>query len=181
VLDHEILSGGNFHGQPVAMALDFTTMALAVLAGIAERRLERLVNPALNESFPAFLSPDPGLHSGLMLAQVTAAALEAETRLWAHPAAIDSRPTSAGKEDYVSMGMGAALKLRRAVDNATTVLAIELMAARHALDRLAPLRPGRKLLPLLEAARAAIPPLTGDRVLAPDIAAARKLLLDLKQ
>jgi histidine ammonia-lyase len=173
----EVLSGGNFHGEPLAYALDYCAIALCGLAGIAERRIERLVNPALNEGLPAFLAPDPGLHSGLMMAQVSAAALVAESRVLAHPASVDSITTSGNKEDYVSMGMGAALKLRQVVANTAAVLAIELIAATHALRLLEPLQPSRKLQAALRAARQAVPPLTADRVQAGDIAAARALIL----
>ncbi len=173
----EVLSGGNFHGEPLAYALDYCAIALCGLAGIAERRLERLVNPALNEGLPAFLAPDPGLHSGLMMAQVSAAALVAENRVLAHPASVDSIPTSGNKEDYVSMGMGAALKLRQIVANTAAVLGIELIAATHALRLLEPLRPSRRLQAAQAAARQAIAPLTADRVQADDIAAARALIL----
>jgi histidine ammonia-lyase len=173
----EILSGGNFHGEPLAYALDYCAIALCGLAGIAERRLERLVNPALNEGLPAFLAPDPGLHSGLMMAQVSAAALVAENRVLAHPASVDSITTSGNKEDYVSMGMGAALKLRQVVANTAAVLGIELIAASHALKLLEPLLPSRKLQAALRVVRRQIAPLTADRVLAGDIAAARALIL----
>jgi histidine ammonia-lyase len=115
--DSEILSGGNFHGEPVAFALDFVAIALSALAGISERRIERLVNPALNEGLPPFLAPTAGLNSGFMMPQVTAAALVSENKVLAHPASVDSITTSGNKEDYVSMGMTAALKLRRVVDN----------------------------------------------------------------
>ncbi|HSE49447.1 MAG TPA: histidine ammonia-lyase, partial [Terriglobales bacterium] len=135
-----ILSGGNFHGEPLAFALDFLAIALAALAGISERRLERLVNPALSEGLPPFLAPEPaGLNSGFMMAQVTAAALVSENKVLAHPASVDSITTSGNKEDYVSMGMGAALKLRQVLKNTTSVLAIEALAAAQALDLLAPL------------------------------------------
>ena len=109
----EVLSGGNFHGEPVAFALDFLAIALSALAGISERRIERLVNPALNEGLPPFLAPGAGLNSGFMMPQVTAAALVSENKVLAHPASVDSITTSGNKEDYVSMGMTAALKLRR--------------------------------------------------------------------
>ncbi|MGH9466537.1 MAG: histidine ammonia-lyase [Terriglobales bacterium] len=173
----EVLSGGNFHGEPLAYALDYLAIALCGLAGISERRLERLVNPALNEGLPAFLAPDPGLHSGLMMAQVSAAALVAENRVLAHPASVDSIPTSANKEDYVSMGMGAALKLERVVANTAAVLGIELVASSHALAHLEPLRPNRRLQTVLARVRERIPPLTRDRIQAPDLAAARDLIL----
>ncbi|HXR96507.1 MAG TPA: histidine ammonia-lyase [Terriglobales bacterium] len=173
----EVLSGGNFHGEPLAFALDYVAIVLASLAGISERRVERLVNPALSESLPAFLAPDPGLHSGLMMAQVTAAALVAENRVLAHPASVDSVPTSANKEDYVSMGMGAALKLQQVVANTAHVLGIELIAAIHALAHLVPLRPGRRLQLALARAQAEIAPLLADRVQSGDMARAQSLVL----
>ncbi|MGH9416256.1 MAG: histidine ammonia-lyase [Terriglobales bacterium] len=185
-LGGDILSGGNFHGEPLAYALDYIAIALCGLAGISERRLERLVNPALSEGLPPFLAPSPGLDSGLMMAQVTAAALVAENRVLAHPASVDSIPTSGNKEDYVSMGMGAALKLRHVVANTASVLAIELLAATHALALLEaglpaaggqPLLPGPKLQQVLARVRAQIPPLTSDRVQSTDIARARDLIL----
>lgn len=173
----EVLSGGNFHGEPLAYALDYCAIALCGLAGISERRTERLVNPALNENLPAFLASDPGLHSGLMMAQVTAAALVAENRVLAHPASVDSITTSGNKEDYVSMGMGAALKLQQVVANTAAVLGIELLSASHALKHVEPLLPGRRLQQVLALVRKQIPPLTADRVQAPDMAAARTLVL----
>ena len=164
----EILSGGNFHGQPLAFALDFMGIALTSLAGISERRIERLVNPALNEGLPPFLAKDPGLNSGFMMAQVTAAALVSENKVLAHPASVDSIPTSGNKEDYVSMGMTAALKLNRILQNTTHVLAIEAVAAAQALDFLAPLKTSKRL----QAARAAVRSVTSavekDRSLAND-------------
>ncbi len=136
VFDHDILSGGNFHGAPLALALDYLAIALCQLAGISERRTERLVNPSLNEGLPAFLASVPGLESGLMMAQVTSAALVAEMRVLASPASTGSIPTSGNQEDFVSMGMTAALKLEQAVTLARTVVAIELLAATRALDLL---------------------------------------------
>jgi len=130
----EIISGGNFHGEPVAFALDFLAIALSALAGISERRIERLVNPALSEGLPPFLAPGAGLNSGFMMPQVTAAALVSENKVLAHPASVDSITTSGNKEDFVSMGMTAANKLKRVVDNTRNVLAIEAMAAAQALD-----------------------------------------------
>jgi histidine ammonia-lyase len=132
--DGEIISGGNFHGEPVAFALDFLAIALSALAGISERRIERLVNPALSEGLPPFLAPSAGLNSGFMMPQVTAAALVSENKVFAHPASVDSITTSGNKEDYVSMGMTAAIKLKRVVENTRHVLAIEAMAAAQALD-----------------------------------------------
>ncbi len=173
----DVLSGGNFHGQPVAFALDYLAIGLTVLAGISERRTERLVNPALNEGLPAFLAARPGLDSGFMPAQIAAAALVSECKVLAHPASVDSITTSGNKEDYVSMGMGAALKLRQVVENARNVLAIEALCAAQALDSIP-----QKTSPLCEGARAAIravvPRMDADRVLATDIAAAARLVGD---
>ena len=120
--ESDVISGGNFHGQPLAFALDFLGIALSALAGISERRIERLVNPALSEGLPPFLAQDAGLNSGFMLPQVTAAALASENKVLAHPASVDSITTSGNKEDYVSMGMTAANKLKRIVENTRNVL-----------------------------------------------------------
>ena len=139
-----ILSGGNFHGQPMAFAADFLAIALAELASISERRIEKLTNAAFS-GLPPFLARDAGLNSGFMMAQVTAAALVAENKVACHPASIDSIPTSADKEDHVSMGMGAALKLRTVVANVRRVLAIELVAAAQGIDLLRPLRSSERL------------------------------------
>lgn len=165
-----ILSGGNFHGQPLAFALDFLGIALTSLAGISERRIERLVNPALNEGLPAFLAKDPGLNSGFMMAQVTAAALVSENKVLAHPASADSIPTSGNKEDYVSMGMTSALKLKRILENTTHVLAIEALAAAQGLDFLAPLKSSKRLEQAKAAVRAVARPVEKDRALAEDFA-----------
>jgi histidine ammonia-lyase len=176
VFDDQILSGGNFHGEPLAFQLDFLAVALAALAGISERRIDRLVNPALNEDLPPFLAGHAGLESGLMMAQVTAAALVGENRVLAHPASTGSITTSGNKEDFVSMGMASAVKFQRIVRNTRSVLAIEALSAARALDLLAPLRTS----PLLEEARnrirAVSPPLTSDRPLYRDIAALEKLI-----
>jgi histidine ammonia-lyase len=166
----EILSGGNFHGEPIAFALDFLAIALAALAGISERRTERLVNPNLNEGLPMFLAPGAGLNSGYMMAQVTAAALVSENKVLAHPASVDSITTSGNKEDYVSMGMTAALKLMKVVENTRHVLAIEAAAAAQGLEFLRPLRPSRRGQRALAAIRAVCPPMEHDRSLAPDLA-----------
>ncbi|HEY6936248.1 MAG TPA: histidine ammonia-lyase, partial [Terriglobales bacterium] len=165
-----ILSGGNFHGEPVAFALDFLGIALTSLAGISERRLERLVNPALNEGLPPFLAPGAGLNSGFMMAQVTAAALASENKVLAHPASVDSITTSGNKEDYVSMGMAASLKLRQIVANTRHVLAIEAMAAAQGIDFLAPLKTSKRLQAAHAAIRSVSPPIEHDRVLADDFA-----------
>ena len=172
----EVLSGGNFHGEPVAMALDFLGIALSALAGISERRLERMVNPSLNEGLPPFLAPDAGLNSGFMMAQVTAAALASENKVLAHPATVDSITTSGNKEDYVSMGMTAALKLRKIVANTRHVLAIEAIAAAQAVEFLAPLKPSRRGQAALAAIREACPPVTHDRVLAGDFARVAEMI-----
>ena len=169
-MDGDILSGGNFHGEPVAFALDFLGIALSGLAGVSERRLERLVNPALNEGLPPFLAPGAGLNSGFMMAQVTAAALASENKVLAHPASVDSITTSGNKEDYVSMGMGASLKLRQIVANTRHVLAIEAMAAAQGIDFLAPLKTSKRLQAAHAAIRSVSPPIEHDRVLAEDFA-----------
>ncbi len=161
----DILSGGNFHGEPLAFALDFMAIALSALAGISERRLERLVNPALNEGLPPFLAASAGLNSGFMMPQVTAAALVSENKVLAHPASVDSITTSGNKEDYVSMGMTAAVKLRKVIENTRNVLAIEAMAAAQALDFLAPLHTSKRLLTAYHAIRSVSPTVDRDRVL----------------
>ena len=172
----DILSGGNFHGEPVAFALDFLGIALSSLAGISERRIERLVNPALNEGLPPFLAPGAGLHSGFMMAQVTAAALASENKVLAHPASVDSITTSGNKEDYVSMGMNGALKLKRILANVTNVLAIEAIAAAQALDFLAPLKTSARGQKAVAAVRSVCAPVERDRVLAPDFARAAEMI-----
>jgi histidine ammonia-lyase len=166
----DIVSGGNFHGQPLAFALDFLAIALNALAGISERRLERMVNPALSEGLPPFLAPGAGLHSGFMMAQVTAAALVSENKVYAHPASADSITTSGNKEDFVSMGMTAAIKLKRVVENTQNVLAIEAMAAAQAVDFLAPLKPSKRGQAAHAAIRTASPPIEKDRVMSGDFA-----------
>lgn len=166
----EVISGGNFHGEPIAFALDFMAIALSALAGISERRLERLVNPALNEGLPPFLAPGAGLNSGFMMPQVTAAALVSENKVLSHPASVDSITTSGNKEDYVSMGMTAALKLRRIVENTRTVLAIEAMAAAQAIDLVAPLKTGRRGQRACAAIRTVSPKMEKDRVMYEDFA-----------
>jgi histidine ammonia-lyase len=169
-LEGDVLSGGNFHGEPVAFALDFLGIALSALAGISERRVERLVNPTLNEGLPPFLATEAGMNSGFMMAQVTAAALVTENKVLAHPASVDSITTSGNKEDYVSMGMTAALKLKQIVQNVAHVVAIEALAAAQALDFLAPLKPGKRGQQAMAAIRAVSPKLEKDRVLAQDFA-----------
>lgn len=165
----ELLSGGNFHGQSVAMALDFLAIALTNLATIAERRIDRLVHPDLNQGLPPFLTRDAGVNSGFMMAQVSAAALASECKVLSHPASVDTIPTDGSKEDVVPMAMGAAWKLRRVVRNVRYVLAIELLCAAQGVDCRAPLRPGRGVARGHAAVRRLVPALARDRVLAPDI------------
>jgi histidine ammonia-lyase len=165
----DVISGGNFHGEPIAFALDFLAIALTALAGISERRIERLVNPSLNEGLPPFLAPTAGLNSGFMMPQVTAAALVSENKVLAHPASADSITTSGNKEDYVSMGMAGALKLKRVVANSRNVLAIEALAAAQALDILAPLKPSKRAQQAMKAIRDVAKMMEHDRSLAPDI------------
>ena len=166
----DVLSGGNFHGEPLAFALDFLAIALTALAGISERRIERLVNSALSEGLPPFLAPGAGLNSGFMMAQVTAAALVSENKVLAHPASVDSITTSGNKEDYVSMGMTAASKLKRVVENTRNVSAIEAMAVAQALDFLAPLKTSKRGQAAQAAIRSVCPTMEKDRVMYPDFA-----------
>ena len=173
----EIVSGGNFHGAPVALAADLTCIAVAQLATISERRCDRLLNPALSE-LPAFLTPNGGLESGYMMAQVTAAALASELKTLAHPAGVDTIPTSANREDHVSMSMGAALKAARAVRLAAHVLAAELLCASQAIDLLAPLATSPLLARVHRAIRAVVPPLDRDRPPSPDIARIAGMIAD---
>jgi len=173
----ELISGGNFHGQPVAVALDHLAVATCSLASISERRIERLLNPMLSD-LPPFLAKNAGLNSGLMMAHVTAAALVSENKVFAHPASVDSVPTSAGKEDHVSMGVHAARKALEIVENTATVLGIELLAAAQALDFHEPATPGRGALAAHRFVRRRIRGMNRDRVLAPDIAAARAVVVD---
>lgn len=173
--DGEVISGGNFHGQPLATALDLIAIALTQLGGISERRIDRMVNPLTSE-LPPFLTGSHGLQSGFMMPQIVAAALASENKVYAHPASVDSIPTSGNKEDYVSMGMAAALKLRPVIANVNSILAIELLTASQALDMLAPLRSGH----LAEKARAMVrhvsPMVDVDRPLDRDIASVAELV-----
>ncbi|MGE5322860.1 MAG: histidine ammonia-lyase [Actinomycetota bacterium] len=166
----DVISGGNFHGEPLAFALDYLAIALTALAGISERRIERLVNPALNENLPAFLAPDAGINSGFMMPQVTAAALASENKVLAHPASVDSITTSGNKEDYVSMGMAAAIKLKKVVANTTHVLAIEACASAQAIEFLAPLKTSPPLQRTHAAIRKVSPRIEHDRVFAGEFA-----------
>ncbi len=179
VFDDAIVSGGNFHGAPLALALDYLAIALCQLAGISERRTERLLNPSLNEGLPAFLASLPGIESGLMMAQVTAAALVAELRVLAAPASTGSIPTSGNQEDFVSMGMTSALKLEQAEKLARMVIAIELLAATRALD----LRQDTSTVLLEEGRRrfrVRVPAWSSDCVLSAPMEASARFLADVE-
>ncbi len=171
----DIISGGNFHGQPLAMAADQVAIALATLGGISERRVEQMTNP-LTSLLPAFLTPDPGLNSGFMIAQVTAAALTSENRTLATPHSVDSISTSGNQEDYVSMGMSGARRLERMLHNLRHILAIELLCACQGIDLLAPLQTGTLAKKAYDGVRALSPKVIADRPLAPDINAVHDLI-----
>ena len=173
--DELILSGGNFHGQPVSMAMDYAAMALCSLAGISERRIASLMDPGISQ-LPAFLTSRGGLNSGFMMAQVTAASLVSESKGLAHPASIDSIPTSANQEDHVSMGLTAARTAARVLANAEQVLAIELLCAAQGIDLRAPLKPGRGTMAAFRAIRRQIRRLDRDRIMAPDLERAAALV-----
>ena len=169
VFGDDVLSGGNFHGQPIALALDVIAIALTTLAGLAERRLERIVNPDLSSGLPAFLARDPGLESGFMTPQIAAAALVADCRVLATPASVQSVPTEGNQEDVVPMGMTAAWKAGRILANAERIVAIELLAGAQGLEYLLPLTPARGVGRLHAAVRALAAALTGDRPFTADI------------
>jgi len=169
VFGDDVLSGGNFHGQPIALALDVIGIALTTLGGLAERRLERVVNPDLSSGLPAFLAREPGLESGFMTAQIAAAALTADCRVLATPASVQSVPTEGNQEDVVPMGMSAAWKAGRILANAERIVAIELLAGAQGLDFLKPLRPSRAIARLYAAVRQDSAALTADRPLTADI------------
>jgi histidine ammonia-lyase len=165
----EVLSGGNFHGAPLALAFDYAAMAVTDLMSITERRIDRLVNPDSNEDLPPFLTSHPGPASGFMMLQIVAASLLSEARVLAHPASIDNVPTDGGKEDHVSMGMTGAIKLRAIVDLAEKVVAIELITAAEGLEYRKPLKPGRGVHNAYEAVRPRVERLTTDRSMTTDI------------
>jgi histidine ammonia-lyase len=173
--DGDVISAGNFHGQPLSQALDFLCILMAELCSISERRTEQMVNPDLSD-LPAFLVPDSGLNSGLMIAQVVAAALVSENKVYSHPASVDSIPTSANKEDHVSMGVTAALKARTVFENLQHVLSIEVLAARLALDYHKPLKGSRLIEQAADTLRAHVKPLKRDRVLHEDFEVIRGLV-----
>ncbi len=171
----QMVSGGNFHGQPVSLALDVLAISLTHLASVSERRVEQLVNPALSE-LPAFLTKNSGLNSGFMIAQVTAAALVVESRILSHPASVDTIPSSASREDHVSMGMTAALKARQVVDHVRNTIAIELLVAAQALDFRKPMVAGKGVEAAWKCIRAKVPFMENDRELHKDIAAVAQLI-----
>src|SRR5690606_19730512 len=166
--DGLVSSGATFHGQAVARVLGLLAMICAVLASISERRIARMIDPALSAGLPAFLVEDVGVNSGLMMVQIVAAALVNEIRLRAHPASTDSVPTDNNKEDHVSMGVAAALKAREAVHLLETVLALELITAAQGLEFLKPLRPGKRVEAAYSLVRSVVQPLVQDRVLSDD-------------
>jgi histidine ammonia-lyase len=172
----DVISAGNFHGQPVALVMDYAKVAIAELANISERRVEHMLDPAVS-GLPAFLSSQGGLNSGLMISQYTAASLVSENKVLAHPASVDSIPTSANQEDHVSMGTTSARQCAMILDNATWVIAIELLNAAQALDFHQPLVPGPGVGAARDALRTVVPPLVSDRMLTPDLEAVRALML----
>jgi histidine ammonia-lyase len=174
----ELVSNGNFHGQPLAFALDAMAMALAELASISERRIERLINPSLSDGLPAFLTPDGGLNSGFMIPQYVAAALVSENKVLCHPAGVDSIPTSAGQEDHVSMGNAAGLKCLRVLANAEAAVAIELLAGAQGVEFLAPLEPGAGVRAAHGFIRSLSPTVIEDRPLSGDIEAVAAAIRD---
>lgn len=174
----DVVSGGNFHGQPLAFALDFLTTAATELGSISERRTDRILDPDRSSGLPPFLAADPGVNSGYMLAQYTAAALVAESRILSHPASVESIPTSGLQEDHVSMGWGAGLTLNEVLDNIETVLAVEVLCAVEGIRHRAPLRPAAATSAAVEAVREVVPPLEGDRIVAPDLVDIRALIAE---
>jgi len=173
----QVISAGNFHGQPIALVMDYAKVAIAELANISERRVEHMLDPAVS-GLPAFLSQQGGLNSGLMISQYTAASLVSENKVLAHPASVDSIPTSANQEDHVSMGTTSARQCAMILENSTWVVAIELLNAAQALDFHQPLVPGAGVGAARDAIRRVVPPLEGDRMLTPDLEAVRGIMLD---
>jgi histidine ammonia-lyase len=174
----EVISAGNFHGQPLAFALDFATIAVAELGSISERRTDRILDPMRSQGLPAFLSPEPGVNSGYMISQYLQAAIVAENRVLAHPASTDSIPTSGSQEDHVSMGWGAGKKLLQVIDNVTKVLAVEILCATQGIEHRAPLRPAAATGAVVALVRAHVPPLTVDRALSDEIETVSRLIAD---
>lgn len=165
----EVISGGNFHGEPLAFVLDFAAIAVSELASISERRTDRILDPTRSNGLPAFLSPDPGVNSGYMISQYVQAALVAENRILAHPASVDSVPTSGSQEDHVSMGWGAGRKLLTIIDNVRRVIAIEILCAVQGIEYRAPLGPASGTTAVVDLVRSHVPSLTEDRSLSAEI------------
>ncbi len=173
--DDVVISAGNFHGQPIALVMDYAKIAIAELANIAERRIEHMLDPAVS-GLPAFLARQGGLHSGLMISQYTAASLVSENKVLAHPASVDSIPTSANQEDHVSMGTTAARQCAMILENARWVMAVEVLNATQALDFHEPLRAGPGVDAAVRLVRSVVPPLDADRIMTGDLAAVRTLI-----
>lgn len=177
--ENKILSCGNFHGEPVAFQLDYMAICLSALASISECRIEKLINPSMS-GLPAFLAPDGGLNSGMMIVQVAAAALVSENKILAHPASVDSIPTSADKEDHVSMGTIAARKAKKVLENAENILAMEFLCATQGLSLLEPLKPSGVILKVLDLIRAKVPYAEKDRVFSDDIETIKDMIHSLE-
>ncbi|MEI6080441.1 MAG: histidine ammonia-lyase, partial [bacterium] len=180
VFDDCIISGGNFHGEPIALSVDFATIAMSELGSISERRVDKLLTPAFNGELPAYLVRNSGLNSGYMIAQYTSAALVNENKVLSYPASVDSIPTSNNKEDHVSMGATSVRKFIQVLDNIETILAIELMVAAEACEQRSPLKPAKALIKILEAVRKEVEPLHEDRVLSHDIQKVKELIKSKK-
>jgi histidine ammonia-lyase len=176
--DGQIVSGGNFHAEPVGFAVDMIAMAVAEIGAIAQRRVALMVDPTLSFDLPAFLTPKPGLNSGLMIAEVTTAALMSENKHLAHPTVIDSTPTSANQEDHVSMAAHGARRLQKMVKNLNVILGVEAMCAAQGVEFRAPLKTSTPLQRAVTAFRAKVPALDNDRYLAPDLARAAELVAE---
>jgi len=174
----EVVSAGNFHGQPLAFVLDFATIAVAELGSISERRTDRLLDPARSRGLPAFLASDPGVHSGYMISQYVQAALVAENKVLSHPASVDTIPTSGNQEDHVSMGWGAGRKLSTVLTNARRVVAIEILCAVQGVEYRQPLPPAAGTAALVELIRNHVPPLENDRSLSDEIEMVAGLIAD---
>jgi histidine ammonia-lyase len=174
----EVLSGGNFHGQPLAFSFDYATIAVSELASISERRTDRILDPARSQGLPAFLAPEPGVNSGYMICQYVQAALVAENKVLAHPASVESIPTSGSQEDHVSMGWGAGKKLLEVLENVRRVIAIEIMCAAQGIEYRKPLSPASGTAVAVAKVRNLVPPLTEDRSPATDIEAIATLIAE---
>jgi histidine ammonia-lyase len=177
VPDGEVMTTGNFHGEPLAFAADMLAMAIAELASISERRVDRMLDPAFSRGLPPFLAPAAGTNSGFMLAQYTAASLVSENKVLAHPASVDSIPTSANQEDHVSMGTISARQCAMILENARWVIAIEVLNATQALEFHKPLEPGPGVGAAVALVRSLVPPLEADRIMTGDLAAVRDLIV----